>query len=611
MLYNRPCIKHLTVLLITLTFTHCCLAEKKAPTTHWDADWQQLQSRPYPQWFKEAKLGIFIHWGLYSVPSWSGKEQYAEWFLRGLQSGDQNRINFQKKVFGADFTYRDYPSRFKAELFDPAEWADLFRQSGARYIIFVSKHHDGYCLWPSQYAPNWNSVDTGPKRDLVGELTEAVRDAGLKMGLYYSLSEWNNPLHRWYTDPHENIGPYVEKHMIPQFKELISKYRPSLIFSDGEWSNSAEQWHSAELIAWYYNLVGDEAIVNNRWGGGSDVGFLTPEYSTGIKETKRPWAEARGLGRSFALNRNEKIDAYMTPAELIHFFVNAVAHGGGITINVGPKADGQIPLLQQERLMQLGQWMKVNSEAIYASRAWKKQNEQKQVTLKRIDPQINFNWVRNSPGKPIREDHFTADWTGFIKPAFSENYTIEMQADDAVRVWIDNTLVIDKWTAAAPSAQGNVMTNADKTEKEGVIALKAGKKVPIKISYFEEKLNASIQLAWSSKSQNKQLVPQSCLYSSASAKSGDGLSAVYTSTAPWLCYTKNNGAVYAIVLRWPGKELVLPIETTAKNLRITLLGRDKPLDCRVTGTAIHVDLSNIYHNDLPCQYAWTFKIEGL
>ncbi|MCB0732656.1 MAG: alpha-L-fucosidase, partial [Ignavibacteriae bacterium] len=148
----------------------------------YEPNWESLNSRPYPQWFTDAKLGIFIHWGVSSVPSYSGKEQYAEWFLRGLQLGDTGRVNFQKRVYGEDFTYRDYAPLFKAELFDANEWADIFKRSGAKYITFVSKHHDGYCLWPSKFAPGWNSMDVGPKRDIVGELTSAVRKAGLKMG---------------------------------------------------------------------------------------------------------------------------------------------------------------------------------------------------------------------------------------------------------------------------------------------------------------------------------------------------------------------------------------------------------------------------------------------
>ena len=127
----------------------------------------------------------------------------------------------------------------------------------------------------------------------------------------------------------------LNEYMIPQFKELVSEYKPSLIFADGEWYNTAKQWHSAELINWYYNLVGKDAIVNNRWGHGIDVGFLTPEYSAGIKVTDRPWAEVRGIGRSFGLNRNEDLAAYGTSKDLITRFVQTVANGGGMILNVG------------------------------------------------------------------------------------------------------------------------------------------------------------------------------------------------------------------------------------------------------------------------------------
>ena len=364
---------------------YCANAQKNASSVQWEADWEMLRARPYPQWFKDAKLGIFIHWGVTSVPAYGGKESYGEWYLRGLQVGDSLRTSFMKNNYGEDFTYRDFAPLFKAELFDPAEWADIFKRAGARYVIFVTKHHDGYCLWPSKYAPDWNSMDVGPHRDLVGDLTDAVREAGLKMGFYYSLPEWNHPLHRWYTDPHDSIGAYVEQHMIPQFKELVSTYKPALLFADGEWYNSAKQWHAAELISWYFNLVGDDAIVNNRWGGGSNIGFLTPEYSAGIKKSDRPWTEVRGLGRSFGLNRNEKLDAYMTGEDLVHFFVKAVSNGGGITINVGPKADGQIPLLQQDRLIALGEWLKINGEEIYESEKWERKGEFREYTMERIE----------------------------------------------------------------------------------------------------------------------------------------------------------------------------------------------------------------------------------
>ncbi len=130
--------------------------------------WQTLRQREYPKWFTDAKLGIFIHWGVYSVPAYGSPESYAEWYLRGLQTGAPLRVEFMKKNFGNNFTYRDFAPLFKAELFDPEEWAAIFERAVEKYIILVAKHHDGYCLWPSRFAPGWNSVENGPGSDVVG-----------------------------------------------------------------------------------------------------------------------------------------------------------------------------------------------------------------------------------------------------------------------------------------------------------------------------------------------------------------------------------------------------------------------------------------------------------
>ena len=280
------------VLILVLAFSALNLSAQVQPT------WESINQRGYPQWFSDAKLGIFIHWGVYSVPAYASKEGYAEWYYRGLMTSDDRKA-FQDSIYGKDFQYEDFVPMFKGELWDPNEWAELFWKSGAKYVLLVSKHHDGYCLWPSQYAPGWNSVETGPHRDICGELTEAVRKQGLKMGFYYSLPEWTSKIHRWYVDPDDDITEYVDTQMIPQLKELVTAYKPTILFTDGEWRNSAEQWHATELISWYYNTVGDEAIVNDRWGNGQQHGFRTPEYSAGITLTDRPWAECRGLGRSF------------------------------------------------------------------------------------------------------------------------------------------------------------------------------------------------------------------------------------------------------------------------------------------------------------------------
>lgn len=594
------------IIILTLLFlwaSSSVNAQQKVEPT-----WESIQERGYPEWFNDAKLGIFIHWGLYSVPSWTKKEGYSEWAYKGWRDGNSQAVDFAKKVYGKDFEYKDFRDMFKAELFDAQEWADLFKRAGAKYVVLVSKHHDGYAMWDSKYSPGWNSVETGPKRDIVGELTNAVKKDGLKMGLYYSLPEWSNKIHRWEIDDNDSIGKYVDQHMIPQFKELVSKYKPSLIFTDGEWWNTAEQWHARELIAWYYNLIGDDAIVNDRWGHGADYGYKTPEYSAGITMTDRPWAEVRGIGRSFGLNRNEPIENYLTEDDLIRHFATLVANGGGLTLNVGPAGDGQIPLLQQERLLQLGNWLNVNGEAIYGTRAYKKHTEEKEISITRIDSTINFNWVRNSPDSRIRVDHFTGEWNGFISPSYNEEYTFTAKADDGVKVWIDGKLIIDQWNKQDQTLDGFVQGAETTQTYISKIKLKKGEKYPIKVEYFEDVQNASIEVKWSSKSQKEEIIPYSSLYVDSSLNSRNGLNAKYSSLKSYIAYTQKGNNIYAILLEWQDDRCILNIDRPADNTKVTMLGIDKDLPWKYEKGQMIIDLTPIKFSEIPCHSAWTLKI---
>ncbi len=401
--------------------------------------WESLNQRGYPQWFQDAKLGIFIHWGLYSVPAYASKEGYGEWFYRGLMQKVPERTRIMS--YYADTTkpvfdqYKELTKFWHAELWNPADWAQMFKDAGAKYVVLVTKHHDGYCLWDSPFQPEWNSVVSGPGRNIVEELTTAVRDKGLRMGFYYSLPEWSNPRHIWMVDPDNEIGDYVDNYMVPQFKELVSRYKPDLLFSDGDWNNTAEQLRSQELISWYYNTVGADAIVNNRWGNGTKHGFLTPEYSAGIANTEVPWAECRGFGRSFGLNRNEDLDNYMTDKELIQHFVELVAHGGGMTLNVGPYADGTIPLIQQERLRALGKWLDINGEAIYGTRPYVIPCQRTTTfALPGYSGPLHFDWVRNAPLREMPVDNFDIHWKGSFKAPKDGTYRFKAVANDEMTV---------------------------------------------------------------------------------------------------------------------------------------------------------------------------------
>ena len=336
--------------------------------------WDSIDARPIPSWFDEAKFGIFIHWGLYSVPAWGPKGSYAEWYWHYLMEEGSETRKFHNRTYGEAFKYPDFAKDFKAELYEPDKWADVFKRAGARYVVLTSKHHEGYCLWPNPQAWNWNSVDTGPHRDLLGDLTTSVRKAGLMMGFYYSLYEWYHPL--YLSDPER----YVVEHMIPQIKDLVTRYAPSILWTDGEWDHPSEFWKSAEILAWLLNEGPnpEEVVINDRWGKGIrnvHGGFYTTEYGDigGGKEAvlSHKWEECRGIGRSFGYNRNEDEEDYQKPRDLIHMLIDIVAKGGNLLLDVGPTADGRIPVIMQQRLLEMGKWLEVNGEAIYGTKPWK------------------------------------------------------------------------------------------------------------------------------------------------------------------------------------------------------------------------------------------------
>ncbi len=380
--------KHLIILKYRLSFL--LLASVVACTTvsaqqTYSANWSSLDARPIPTWFTDAKLGIFIHWGVYSVPAWApvGKDfatysKYSEWYWNRLIT-DSSKVGqafrqFHNTNYGPNFKYQDFAPQFTAALFKPDQWADIFKNAGAQYVVLTSKHHDGFALWPSAEALNWNAVDASPHRDLAGDLTKAVKAKGLHMGFYYSLYEWFNPLYK------TNVDKYVSQHMIPQLKDLVTRYQPDIIWPDGEWEHPSSTWKSEEFLAWLYNEspVKNSVVVNDRWGKetrGKHGGYYTTEYDivhnedATNKKFDHPWEECRGIGGSFGYNRNENLADYETSDALIKMLIQKVSRGGNLLLDIGPAADGTIPVIMQQRLADLGAWLKVNGEAIYATTA--------------------------------------------------------------------------------------------------------------------------------------------------------------------------------------------------------------------------------------------------
>jgi len=391
------------IALACAAFAGAASAQPYQPT------WDSIDSRPTPPWFQDAKFGIFIHWGVYSVPAYApvlpGKLAYAEWYWNALTGGRGDKPTpiqtgtweYHRKMYGADFDYKDFAPQFRAELFDAAHWAEVFRRSGAKYVVPTSKHHEGFALWPSREASAtwgrpWNAAEIGPKRDLLGELTAAVRAAGLKMGFYYSLYEWYNPL--WLTDKPR----YVREHMIPQFKDVVTRYRPSIIFADGEWDLPSADWKSPELLAWLFNESGvkDEVVINDRWGKDSrhkHGGYWTTEYTPGMADAAHPWEESRGMGFSYGYNRAERLEHYRTGRELVTTLVDIVSRGGNLLLDIGPDADGTIPVIMEQRLAEIGTWLAINGEAIYGTRPFTRSRQWSGGTVPTVDYNKEYDSV--------------------------------------------------------------------------------------------------------------------------------------------------------------------------------------------------------------------------
>jgi alpha-L-fucosidase len=365
---------------------------------------ESVQQHPVPAWFHDAKLGIFIHWGLYSVPAWApltgelGKviategwaewfanNPYAEWYMNSIRIGGSASHRYHVETYGPDFHYRDFIPTFDeaTRAWDPGAWADLFHQVGARYAVLTTKHHDGFLLWPSKQ-PNPFRENYHARRDLVGELTDAVRDRGMKMGLYYSGGlDWtfNETVIQDIADLPAAVpqGADYVAYANGHWNELIARYKPSVMWNDIAYPAAADL---NALFAHYYNTV-PEGLINDRFtqrfefkegqvAGSQHFDFRTPEYAKFAEITEFKWEATRGIGFSFGYNRNEGPESYLSVEELVHSFVDMVSKNGNLLLNVGPMVDGTIPELQRERLAGLGQWLAVNGEAIYGTRPWVK-----------------------------------------------------------------------------------------------------------------------------------------------------------------------------------------------------------------------------------------------
>jgi len=385
----------------------------------------RLRSREVPTWWRDAKLGIFVHWTPASIPAfaptegdygdlvrWSrpdafAESPYVEWYENSLRFPDSSASRHHREVWG-DRPYRSFAADFVAGLdqWDPDGWASCFAATGARYVVLVSKHADGWCLWPSSvrnpHLPGWHA-----ERDLVGELAEAVRGHGMRFGLYYS-----GGLDSTFLDapmgsmggvlsaiPRGDYPAYAEA----QVRELIERYRPSVLWNDIAWpAPGKELW---PLLEHYYRMVPD-GVVNDRWMPWSPLlsiartaqgrrlidavsarqaradgglvppkpphfGYRTPEYMTFDEIQRTAWECVRGMDHSFGYNAQSTEDDFLARDELLWSVTDIVAKGGNLLLNVGPRAvDARIPDEQLERLGWLAGYLPPNGHAVFGTRPW-------------------------------------------------------------------------------------------------------------------------------------------------------------------------------------------------------------------------------------------------
>lgn len=360
-------------------------------------NWSSLKNYQVPKWYQDAKFGIFIHWGVYSVPAFE-----SEWYPREMYMEGTEAYKHHLETYGSqsEFGYKDFIKMFKAEKWNPEEWAELFAKSGARFVVEVAEHHDGFPMYDCSYT-TWDAYDMGPQRDIVGELEKAIRKRGLKFGVsshrafnwsYYPRGnnyDTNNPFF-WglYGIGHKEPNAETEethgfdylctsesflKDWDARTTELVDKYEPDLIWFD--WVINREEFepYLQKFASYYYNK-GIEwnkgVVINYKYDAFPDAtAVLDVERGklSGISE--RTWQTDTSVGKkSWGYIKDEE---YKSAGNLVDQLIDIVSKNGILLLNIGPKSDGTIPQEAKEILLKIGKWLSINGEAIYGTRPWK------------------------------------------------------------------------------------------------------------------------------------------------------------------------------------------------------------------------------------------------
>ncbi|PMC75989.1 alpha-L-fucosidase [Brachybacterium sp. UMB0905] len=343
-----------------------------------------------PNWYRDAKLGIFVHWGLYSVPAWAdvldrravtaenayARHQYAEWYANTVRIEGSPTRERHERIYGLGHSYEDF-----ADEWHPADGAvagivDLARRAGAGYIVPTSKHHDGFCLWDSSTTP-FTAARRGPGRDLLAEFRDAAAASGLRLGLYYSGAlDWHVSDFPPLTSNEElfalrrNDSSFAS-FAAAQLRELIAGYSPAILWNDIEWPDAGKHEGPDSLPQLLHEHLAavPDGLINDRWGSPVN-GVLTREYDDITAVQEEVFESTRGLGLSFGYNADESSEHSLDGAGVIRLLADVVSKNGNLLLNVGPRADGSVPELQVAALEQLGAWMERHGDAIRGTRPW-------------------------------------------------------------------------------------------------------------------------------------------------------------------------------------------------------------------------------------------------
>lgn len=443
---------------------------------------QSIQTHQCPEWFKDAKFGMFIDWGLYSVAGWApkqetGKAMYPDWYLLNMYLLSDWR-EYHTKTWGERFKRDDFIPLFTAEQFDPAGLVQLAAECGMKYVIPFCKHHDGFCLWPSSLTQR-DAGEMGPKRDLIAPLVHECRKRDIKFGFYFSIEEWEYPviendqlqIRLWECgDFPQQLVPYIRHeidgkitgkvpvedffgdYIIPQAKEFIDMYDPDLLWFDGEWQTPVEETRTPEIVSYFYNQAsGKNVAVNDRLG--KDLrfkagDFFTSEYhSLESEQTKvaHKWEECRGISQSFGYNRQDTEANVVSAKELIRMFVKIVSENGNLLLIVNLDGQGALPEIQEKRLREIGAWLRINGEAIYGTKPWilSHQGEFIRFTQSKDDKNV-YAICTEWPGKMLKIDSINLAENGNITMLGTNEKIQWEQKDGFLKILIPESLKKNK-----------------------------------------------------------------------------------------------------------------------------------------------------------------------